>query len=98
MDMGYVLEERYTTIRDAIFRILSMSPDYSVEVANAFIEVFAPLMDDGEHGAVLWALMVKTQVCANEGWKPQLNEEVTRFHRFQDSNQTGRFRESKLVF
>ena len=59
---GLVLEERYTAVRDGIFRILSASSDYSAEVAAAFVDVFAPIMEDNDHGPVLWAIMVKTQV------------------------------------
>jgi hypothetical protein len=59
-----VLEERYAGVRDGVFRLLAISPDFLADVANAFVEVFAPV-EDHEHGPILWALMTKTQV---RGW------------------------------
>jgi hypothetical protein len=62
MSFDLVLEERYSAVREGIFRILSASSDYSAEVAAAFVEVFAPIVDDADHGPIFWAIMVKTQV------------------------------------
>jgi len=59
--LDLVLEERYAAMREGVFRLLSVSSDYSADVAAAFVEVFAPLIEDADHGPVLWALMVKTQ-------------------------------------
>jgi hypothetical protein len=55
-----VLEERYAGYRDSIFRLLSMTSDFVIEVANMFVEVFAPV-EMSEHGPILWSVMAKTQ-------------------------------------
>lgn len=56
-----VLEERYATVRDAIFHLLAQSSDYLAEVANIFIDVFSPV-EDPDHGPILWSLMAKSTV------------------------------------
>lgn len=56
-----VLEERYAVYRDSIFRLLNLSSDYSIDVANMFVEVFSPV-ETTQHGPIFWSLMVKTQV------------------------------------
>lgn len=55
-----VLEERYAVYRDSIFRLLNLSSDYSIDVANMFVEVFSPV-ETTQHGPIFWSLMVKTQ-------------------------------------
>lgn len=62
MDMQEaMIEERYGAHRNEIVRLLSTGSNFNVEVFNIFMSVFKEEADYTKHGAVLWALMHKSQ-------------------------------------
>lgn len=62
MDEQAVLEQKYAPARQAIFTILQSTNTYNLQVVRILIDVFKDIPNVTNHGPILWALMIKSEV------------------------------------
>jgi hypothetical protein len=55
-------EDRYANPRANLFQLIQQSSSYNPEIIRIMYECLKDYPDLTQHGSVLWALMVKTQV------------------------------------